>query len=95
MADHHRRMVRRCCAKYSGDREDRRGDSGIETRYILRDENPELMDKVLTNGARSIPKLIAIDRKTENILGTGGRVLRLLRNCLLNRNRMELKSPRS
>jgi len=46
--------------------------SGIETRYILRDENPELMDKVLTNGARSIPKLIAIDRKTENILGTWG-----------------------
>jgi hypothetical protein len=44
----------------------------IETRYILRDENPELMDQFLTNGARSIPKLIAIDRATGEILGTWG-----------------------
>ena len=45
---------------------------GIETRYILRDENPELMDKFLTNGTRSIPKLIAIERSSERILGTWG-----------------------
>jgi hypothetical protein len=45
---------------------------GIETRYLLRDENPELMDRFLTNGSRSIPKLIAIDRKTLEILGTWG-----------------------
>lgn len=45
---------------------------GIETRYILRDENPELMDKFLTNGTRSIPKLIAIERSSELILGTWG-----------------------
>ena len=44
----------------------------IETRYILRDENPELMDQFLTNGSRSIPKLIAIDRETGEILGTWG-----------------------
>ena len=44
----------------------------IETRYILRDENPELMDRFLTNGSRSIPKLIAIDRETNEILGTWG-----------------------
>ena len=45
---------------------------GIETRYILRDENPELMDQFLTNGTRSIPKLIAIERSSELILGTWG-----------------------
>ena len=45
---------------------------GIETRYILRDENPDLMDRFLTNGARSIPKLISIDRKSGKILGTWG-----------------------
>jgi hypothetical protein len=38
----------------------------------LRDENPELMDRFLTNGARSIPKLISIDRKSGDVLGTWG-----------------------
>ncbi len=44
----------------------------IETRYILRDENLELMDAYLTNNARSIPKLIALDAKTLEELGTWG-----------------------
>ena len=44
----------------------------IETRYILRDENLELMDAYLTNGARSIPKLIALDAETLEELGTWG-----------------------
>lgn len=47
-------------------------NAGIETRYILRDENLEFMDRFLTNGARSIPKLIAIDRASGEILGTWG-----------------------
>jgi hypothetical protein len=47
-------------------------NSGIETRYILRDENPALMDRFLTGGSRSIPKLIAIDRQTGEVLGTWG-----------------------
>src|SRR6266404_1986162 len=42
----------------------------IETRYILWDENPALMDKFLTVGARSIPKLIALDADTLEVLGT-------------------------
>lgn len=46
--------------------------SGIETRYVLRDENPALMDQYLENGARSIPKLIALDRETLEVLGTWG-----------------------
>ncbi|WP_144603362.1 thioredoxin family protein [Algoriphagus algorifonticola] len=32
----------------------------IQLRLVLRDENPELMEQYLTNGARSIPKLIAL-----------------------------------
>jgi len=44
----------------------------IETRYILRDENPELIDAYLTNNARSIPKLIALDAETFEEIGTWG-----------------------
>lgn len=44
----------------------------IETRYVLRDENLELMDAYLTNNARSIPKLIALDAETLEELGTWG-----------------------
>ena len=47
-------------------------NEGIETRYILRDENLELMDQYLTNGSRSIPKLIALDADTLEVLGTWG-----------------------
>jgi len=44
----------------------------IETRYVLRDENLELMDAFLTFNARSIPKLIALDAETLEELGTWG-----------------------
>jgi len=44
----------------------------IETRYVLRDENLELMDKYLTYGARSIPKLIVLDAETFEELGVWG-----------------------
>lgn len=44
----------------------------IETRYVLRDENLELMDRFLTNNARSIPKLVALDAETFEELGTWG-----------------------
>jgi len=44
----------------------------IETRYVLRDENLELMDEYLTEGARSIPKLIALDADTSEVLFTWG-----------------------
>jgi hypothetical protein len=47
------------------------GDS-IETRYVLRDENLALMDAYLTNNARSIPKLIALDAETFEEIGTWG-----------------------
>ena len=43
----------------------------INLRILLRDENPELMDQYLTNGGKSIPKLICVDENF-NELGTWG-----------------------
>lgn len=43
----------------------------IELRVILRDENPDLMNQYLTNGGKSIPKLICLDENL-NELGTWG-----------------------
>src|SRR6476619_7449375 len=41
-------------------------NSNIELKFLLRDENPELMDWYLTNGkSRSIPKLIVLDENFE------------------------------
>jgi hypothetical protein len=36
----------------------------IELKLVYRDENLDLMDQYLTNGGRSIPKLISIDAET-------------------------------
>ena len=33
----------------------------IDLKVVCRDENPELMDQFLTNGSKSIPKVIIID----------------------------------
>lgn len=44
----------------------------IQTRYILRDEYPELIDRFLTFGARSIPKVIALDAEALEVLWTWG-----------------------
>jgi len=44
----------------------------ISLKLYLRDENPELMDAYLTNGSRSIPKLICFDSKSMRELGVWG-----------------------
>ncbi|HLV52281.1 MAG TPA: thioredoxin family protein [Flavobacterium sp.] len=44
----------------------------IDFRLVLRDDNDELMQKYLTNGGRSIPKLIAISEDMEKELFTWG-----------------------
>jgi hypothetical protein len=36
-------------------------NSSIELRIIMRDYNPDMMQKYLTNGSASIPKLFAVD----------------------------------
>jgi hypothetical protein len=44
----------------------------IDMQIVLRDENSALMDEYLTNGARSIPKLILLDAQTGVVRGSWG-----------------------
>ncbi|HKK40103.1 MAG TPA: thioredoxin family protein [Cryomorphaceae bacterium] len=46
--------------------------SNVELRLVYRDENLDFMDVYLTNGSRSIPKLIAFDQATGNQLFSWG-----------------------
>jgi len=45
--------------------------AGVTLRVIYRDEHPELMDEFLTNGGRSIPKLVRMNADFQ-VLGTWG-----------------------
>lgn len=45
----------------------------INLRIVLRDENPELMDHFLTEGTRSIPKLIILDEELDVMTTWGPR----------------------
>jgi len=47
-------------------------NDGIQTLYLLRDENLELMDKYLTNGGRAIPKLLCLNAETFEEIGNWG-----------------------
>ncbi len=44
----------------------------INLKIILRDENEEIMNLHLTNGTKSIPKLICIDSNSKEIIGEWG-----------------------
>ena len=67
--------------------------ANIETRYVLRDENLELMDKYLTNNARSIPKLIALDAETFEEIGTWGPRPQAAMNYFLEMKAQGLEKP--
>ncbi len=45
----------------------------VELRILLRDSNLEIMDKYLTNGTRSIPKLIAFNEEGNELFRWGAR----------------------
>jgi hypothetical protein len=47
-------------------------NDNINFRVVLRDENEDLMNLFLTNGSKSIPKLIMIDAETGNVLNSYG-----------------------
>lgn len=47
-------------------------EKGIELKVVLRDENLDLMDLFLTNGGRSIPKLVVFDRDTYEVKADWG-----------------------
>ncbi|MGJ8591851.1 MAG: thioredoxin family protein [Aquaticitalea sp.] len=44
----------------------------IDLKLILRDDNDELMNQFLTNGGKSIPKLIMIDNITGDVIDSYG-----------------------
>ncbi|MBB3700260.1 thioredoxin family protein [Flammeovirga yaeyamensis] len=44
----------------------------IDLRFVLRDNNVDLMEQFLTNGSRSIPKLVVVCQKTYEVLGVWG-----------------------
>lgn len=45
----------------------------IQSLYLLRDEHPNVMDAYLTNGGRSIPKLICLDESGKELFTWGPR----------------------
>lgn len=44
----------------------------IDFKLVFRDENDNLMQQVLTNGARAVPKLLIIDPETDTLLSQWG-----------------------
>ncbi|HYF40397.1 MAG TPA: thioredoxin family protein [Gemmatimonadales bacterium] len=58
---------------------------GIELRVILRDQNPEVMSRYLTNGARSIPIVIALDESYQELGHWGPRPTELQAWVMENR----------
>lgn len=47
-------------------------NANISLKIILRDENVDLMNLFLTNGSMSIPRLIALDDNTSEVIGDWG-----------------------
>ncbi|SOE21179.1 Thioredoxin [Spirosomataceae bacterium TFI 002] len=62
----------------------------IEIRLILRDENLEIMDQYLTNGGRSIPKLIAFNENFTTELFTWGPRPAALQTFIDNQKSLDL-----
>lgn len=46
--------------------------NNIELKLLFRDENKSLMNMFLTNGSKSIPKLIILEKETLQLKGTWG-----------------------
>ncbi|MBU2939022.1 thioredoxin family protein [Lacinutrix sp. C3R15] len=47
-------------------------NENIKVQVVLRDENEELMNNYLTNGGKSIPKLIMVDDASGKVINTFG-----------------------
>lgn len=62
--------------------------SGMSLRILRRDENPALMDRYLTNGARSIPIVIVLDEDFQEIGHWGPRPTELQAWVMANKETM-------
>lgn len=47
-------------------------NDAIDLRVVLRDQNVSFMDHFLTNGARSIPKLVMVEKESHEVLHVWG-----------------------
>jgi hypothetical protein len=61
---------------------------GFELRIIMRDKYPQVMDQYLTNGSRSIPIVIALNEKFEEVGLWGPRPTELQAWVMANRGTM-------
>ena len=59
--------------------------AGLELRVLRRDENPDVMDRYLTNGSRSIPVVIALDQDYRELGHWGPRPRELQAWVMANR----------
>lgn len=48
------------------------GSENLDLRIVLRDENEAVMNQFLTNGSKSVPKLIILEKDTLNVIKTWG-----------------------
>jgi hypothetical protein len=62
---------------------------GLSLRILRRDEHPEVMDRYLTNGSRSIPIVIALDEEFNELGHWGPRPRELQAWVLANKNTVE------
>ena len=58
---------------------------GLELRVLRRDEHPAVMDRYLTNGSRSIPIVVALDRHFRELGHWGPRPAELQAFVMANR----------
>lgn len=64
----------------------------IELEIHFRDEHPALFDEYLTNGSKSIPKLVAFDKDSGEELGTWGPRPAVLQAMVMSNKETQLKS---
>jgi hypothetical protein len=62
--------------------------AGLELRVLRRDEHPEVMDRYLTNGSRSIPIVIMLDRHARELGHWGPRPTELQAFVMANKATM-------
>jgi len=62
--------------------------AGVELRVLRRDENPQVMDRYLTNGSRSIPIVIVLDEQFRELGHWGPRPRALQSWVMANRHSM-------
>ncbi|MFT4678352.1 MAG: hypothetical protein ACI84C_001417 [Flavobacteriales bacterium] len=63
----------------------------ISTKYLLRDENPQIMDLFLTNGGKSIPIVVCLDKMGKVVFRWGPRPSAVQERVLAYKHALEPK----